>query len=257
MTLGERLKLVRGATSQRAFAAELGVHENSVSNAERRDSATQEYLLRIAETRNINLHWLLTGHGTMRMEEPEGSLLAEKLALALTDALRVAYGARYAGVPLDTRARALRAGATYLRAIGVTEDTLPDTEALLEQLAARINKDAGPPALQWIRAFVGQVLRLIEVGEIDFLRSDEKYTLVAWRGESGKPAEALIRTPLRELLEQLDGARFVQVHRSVVVNLRAISHVTRGPNETMNIHLKGREDVLPVSRSYLHLFRQM
>ncbi len=134
---------------------------------------------------------------------------------------------------------------------------LPDTEALLEQLAARLNKDAGPPALQWIRAFVGQVLRLIEVGEIDFLRSDEKYTLVAWRGESGKPAEALIRTPLRELLEQLDGARFVQVHRSVVVNLRAISHVTRGPNETMNIHLKGREDVLPVSRSYLHLFRQM
>ena len=56
VTLGERLKLVRGAASQKAFAAELGVHENSVSNAERRDSATQEYLLRIAESRNINLH---------------------------------------------------------------------------------------------------------------------------------------------------------------------------------------------------------
>jgi DNA-binding LytR/AlgR family response regulator len=47
------------------------------------------------------------------------------------------------------------------------------------------------------------------------------------------------------------------VHRSVVVNLRAISHVTRGANETADIHLKGREEVLPVSRSYLHLFRQM
>ena len=130
MTLGERLRLVRGADTQKAFAAALGVHENTVANAERRDSATQDYLLRIAEVRNVNLHWLLTGHGAMRLEDPAGSLLQEKLTLALTDALRHAYGARYAAVPLDTRARALRAGAAYLRAIGVTEDTLPDTEAL-------------------------------------------------------------------------------------------------------------------------------
>jgi transcriptional regulator with XRE-family HTH domain len=130
MTLGERLRLVRGDDTQKAFAAALGVHENSVANAERRSSATQDYLLRIAEVRNINLHWLLTGHGTMRLEEPAGSLLQEKLSLALTDALRLAYGARYSAVPLETRARALRAGATYLRAIGVTEDTLPDAHAL-------------------------------------------------------------------------------------------------------------------------------
>jgi hypothetical protein len=130
MNLGERLRLVRGADTQKAFAAALGVHENSVANAERRSSATHDYLLRIAEIRNTNLHWLLTGHGTMRLEEPAGSLLQEKISLALTDALRVAYGARYAAVPIDTRARALRAGASYLRAIGVTEDTLPDTEAL-------------------------------------------------------------------------------------------------------------------------------
>jgi hypothetical protein len=69
--------------------------------------------------------------------------------------------------------------------------------------------------------------------------------------------DGLIRTPLKELASQLDAAHFVQVHRSVVVNLRAISHVTRGPNETADIHLKGRPEVLPVSRSYLHLFRQM
>lgn len=138
MTLGERLRLVRGAESQKSFAAALGVHENTIANAERRDSATQDLLLRIAEVRNINLHWLLTGRGAMRLEEPEGSLLAEKLALALTDALRVAYGARYGSVPLDTRARALRAGATYLRAIGVTEHTLPDTEALAKLLRLTI-----------------------------------------------------------------------------------------------------------------------
>ena len=139
MTMGERLRLVRGAASQKAFADELGVHENSVANAERRDSATQDYLLRIAELRNINLHWLLTGHGSMRVDEPQGSLLQEKLALALTDALRAAYGARYASVPLDTRARALRAGATYLRAIGVTEESLPDTEALAKLIKLTID----------------------------------------------------------------------------------------------------------------------
>lgn len=138
MTLGERLRLVRGADTQKAFAEALGVHENSVANAERRNSATQDYLLRIAEVRNINLHWLLTGHGSMRLEEPSGSLLQEKLSLALADALRVAYGAKYATVPLETRARALRAGATYLRAIGVTEDTVPDTEALARLLRLTI-----------------------------------------------------------------------------------------------------------------------
>lgn len=133
----------------------------------------------------------------------------------------------------------------------------PDTEALLERLAAQLQKKSAPETLRWIRASVGQALRLIGVDEIDFLRSDEKYTRIAWRGDGGKPGEALIRTPLKELAAQLDPAQFVQVHRAVVVNLRAISHVTRGANETAHIHLKGRDEVLPVSRSYLHHFRQM
>ena len=135
---------------------------------------------------------------------------------------------------------------------------LPNMEALLERLLARLDKEAAAPApLRWIHASVGQALRVIAVDEIDFLRSDEKYTLIAWRGDGGKPGEALIRVPLRDLVEQLDAAHFVQVHRSVVVNRRAISHVTRGPNETAHIHLKGRDEALPVSRSYLHLFSQM
>lgn len=134
MTLGERLRLVRGSETQKAFAAALGIHENTVANAERRDSATQDHLLRIAEVRRINLHWLLTGQGVMRLDDPTGSLLQEKLSLALADALRAAYGARYSTIPVDTRARALRAGATYLRAIGVAEDTIPDAEALARLL---------------------------------------------------------------------------------------------------------------------------
>jgi len=132
-----------------------------------------------------------------------------------------------------------------------------DTEALLEQLVTRLRRDAAPAALRWLRVSVGQNVRLIAVDEIDFLRADEKYTLVAWRGDAGKPCEGLIRTPLKELVAQLDAAHFAQVHRSVVVNLRAISHVTRGENETADIHLKGRANVLPVSRTHLHLFRQM
>ncbi len=131
-----------------------------------------------------------------------------------------------------------------------------DAEALIEKLAARLRKDSAPASLQWIRASVGQTVRMIAVDDIDFLCSDEKYTRIAWR-DDGKPAEALIRTPLKELVAQLDAAQFAQVHRAVVVNLRAIDHVTRGENETAQIHLRARGDVLPVSRHYLHLFRQM
>jgi DNA-binding LytR/AlgR family response regulator len=139
----------------------------------------------------------------------------------------------------------------------------PNTESLLRDLAAQLaalkgGAGAGAAAspLRWIRAQVGATVRLIPVDDIDYLRSDTKYTLIAWRGEEGA-SDALIRVPLKELVSQLDPSQFAQVHRSVVVNLRAISHVTRGENETADIHLKGRTEVLPVSRSYLHLFRQM
>jgi DNA-binding LytR/AlgR family response regulator len=132
-----------------------------------------------------------------------------------------------------------------------------NTDELLSQLAARLRPTESPAPLRWLRASVGQTVRLIPVEDIDFLRAEEKYTLVAWRDDTKQPKEAVIRTPLKELIAQLDPSRFAQVHRSVVVNLNAISHVTRGQNETADVHMKGRSDVLPVSRSYLHLFRQM
>jgi DNA-binding LytR/AlgR family response regulator len=132
-----------------------------------------------------------------------------------------------------------------------------NTEALLQQLAASLQRASPQTHLRWLRASVGQTVRLVPVDDIDFLRSEEKYTMIAWRDDAGEPREAVIRTPLKELVPQLDSEHFAQVHRSVVVNLRAISHVTRGLNETADIHLKGREEILPVSRSYLHLFRQM
>lgn len=134
-----------------------------------------------------------------------------------------------------------------------------NSELLLQQLTAQLAQlqNAGPVSLRWIHAQVGQTVRLISVDEIDYVRSDAKYTLVAWRTETGQPAEAVVRIALKDLLTQLDPGQFVQVHRSVVVNLRAVSHVRRHGNETAEIHLKGRKEALPVSRNYLHLFRQM
>jgi DNA-binding LytR/AlgR family response regulator len=133
-----------------------------------------------------------------------------------------------------------------------------NTEQLLEQLSNQLASLQGTgkaETLRWIRAQAGKTLRLIAVEDVDYLRSDAKYTLVAWR-DGGKPAEAVVRTALKDLLEQLDPEQFAQVHRSVVVNLRAISHVRR-QDDTAEIHLKGRDEVLPVSRAYVHLFRQM
>lgn len=131
-------------------------------------------------------------------------------------------------------------------------------DALLAQLAAQLRPVVtAAPRLRWLRASVGQTVRLIAVEDVDFLLAADKYTHVGWRGENGRPMEAVIRTSIKELSEQLDPDLFAQVHRSAIVNLRAVTHIVRAENETAIIHLRGRPDTIPVSRSYLHLFRQM
>lgn len=129
-------------------------------------------------------------------------------------------------------------------------------ERLLAELAGRLGGSPQPAPLRWLRASVGTTLRIIDVDRIDFLRADAKYTRAVWRDE-GRLCEALVRTPIKDLLAQLDPAQFVQVHRSTVVAMRAIDHVVRGDHDTATIHLTGHDEVLPVSRRYLHLFRQM
>jgi DNA-binding LytR/AlgR family response regulator len=126
-------------------------------------------------------------------------------------------------------------------------------DAALERLAGEVRRRVGTRHwLQWIKASVGSSTRLIPVEQIAYLRSDEKYTLVAWSG-----GEALIRRTIRELADELDPQHFVQVHRSTIVNLHHVEQVQRGLNETAEVHLRGRAETLPVSRSYLHVFRQM
>jgi len=106
--------------------------------------------------------------------------------------------------------------------------------------------------LQWIKATMGQNLRLIPVADVLFFQSDEKYTRVV-----SADSEALIKTPIRELLDGLDPAVFWQIHRSTVVNVNAIAGVTRDFRGQARVKIKGKDESLVVSRVYSHLFKQM
>jgi DNA-binding LytR/AlgR family response regulator len=123
--------------------------------------------------------------------------------------------------------------------------------AMLSQLAEKIAAPK-PKYLQWIQASIGQDLRMIPVEDILFFRSDEKYTCV----QTDK-LEALIRKPVRDLAEELDPALFWQIHRATLVNVNAIEGVTRDIRGRHLVLIKGRPDKLEVSRSFLHLFKQM
>ena len=123
--------------------------------------------------------------------------------------------------------------------------------AMLSQLAEKITAPK-PSYLQWIQASIGQDLRMIPVEEILFFRSDEKYTCV----QTDK-FEALIRKPVRDLAEELDPALFWQIHRATLVNVNAIEGVTRDIRGRHLVLIKGKPDKLEVSRSFLHLFKQM
>ncbi len=125
-----------------------------------------------------------------------------------------------------------------------------DLQALVAQISAQLKPEAEP--LRWIKASVGNHLRLIPIDEVLFFQSDEKYTLVATR-----ELDALIRTPIKELLEGVDTARFWQIHRSTIVNASAIEVVTRDLRGQASVRVKGRKENLSVSRPFSHLFKQM
>lgn len=137
--------------------------------------------------------------------------------------------------------------------LGHAPDAGAAFDAMLDRMADELRqRNPARAYLQWIKASVGASVRLIPVEQVAFLRADDKYTMVAW-----DDGEALIRKSIRELGDELDPARFVQIHRSAIVNLHYVREVVRGVNETADVHLHGRDEVLPVSRSYLHHFRQM
>ena len=127
----------------------------------------------------------------------------------------------------------------------------PSLDALVEQLAGRLGARTAEH-LRWIKASVGPNVRLIPVEEVLFFQSDEKYTRVVTAD-----AESLIRKPIKELLDELDPAKFWQVHRATIVNVDHIASVRRGLKDQAEIALKGSNETLVVSRAFTHLFKQM
>ncbi len=124
-------------------------------------------------------------------------------------------------------------------------------QQLLQTLAQRMNP-AAPARLEWIQATVGQSIQMIPVEEVLFFISDEKYTRV-----QTATVEALIRKPIKELVEELDAKLFWQIHRSTLVNVKAISGVTRDLRGRQLVSVRGRTEKLEVSRSFTGLFKGM
>lgn len=132
-----------------------------------------------------------------------------------------------------------------------------DLSELLLRLSARLDAapaqaQQGRTRLQWIQASAGQQIRMIPVSEILFFRSDEKYTRI-----QTETYEALIRKPIRELVEELDPDDFWQIHRATIVSVAAIAGVVRDFRGRQLVQLKKHPEKLEVSRNYTHLFKQM
>ena len=128
-----------------------------------------------------------------------------------------------------------------------------DSAEALQQALARLAEKLEPQArLQWIQASIGAEIRMIPVDEVLFFVSDEKYTRVQTASQ-----EALIRKPIKELMAELDPGQFWQIHRSTLINTKAIAGVMRDERGRQLVAIKGRPEKLEVSRSYVHLFKGM
>lgn len=125
--------------------------------------------------------------------------------------------------------------------------------APLDDLVARLRRELAPaPSLRWITASVGDTVKMVPIDEVLAFRTQDKYTQVLTATD-----DALIRRSLRDLVQQLDGDVFWQVHRSVVVRVAAIDTVQRDGQGRCSLTLKGRADVLPVASAFHARFRGM
>lgn len=149
-----------------------------------------------------------------------------------------------------------RLAVTCQRLRGRLEKAPDPMTDLLAQLSQRLGVGAGGTApreyLRWVQASVGAAIRMIPTGDILFFRAEDKYTRVQTKG-----FEALIRKPIKELIDELDPQEFWQIHRATVVRVDAIGEVSRNLRGNQVVHLKGSDERLEVSRTFNHLFRQM
>jgi DNA-binding LytR/AlgR family response regulator len=127
-----------------------------------------------------------------------------------------------------------------------TRSAAPVPPAVWQQLAP-----APVQHLKWIKASAGNAVRLVMVRDVLYFRAEDKYTRVVTHD-----GEALIRLPLKSLIEQLDSTQFAQIHRGAIVNLEAVDRIDRD-GTAMEIRLKGRTEKLAVSDGYMRQFKQM
>jgi DNA-binding LytR/AlgR family response regulator len=123
---------------------------------------------------------------------------------------------------------------------------------ILDELRAKLPAARREPPLSWLTATVGRETRLILLDDVVYFQADNKYTVVVT-----KEGEAVVRTPIRELLEVLDPATFRQVHRSTIVNMRMVAAIVRDDSGRGTMRLKGRTETLPVSLTYMPLFKSL
>lgn len=145
------------------------------------------------------------------------------------------------------------------KTVGKIRDALAkrgtDLEATLSQLRSLVGKVPEPapqPVLKVLQVSVGPNIRMVLVDEVLYFEAADKYVRVLTASH-----EYLIRTPLKELLPQLDSQRFWQIHRGTVVRSDAIDTVSRDEAGKMHLTLRGRKDKLAVSRLYAPLFKAM
>jgi DNA-binding LytR/AlgR family response regulator len=125
-------------------------------------------------------------------------------------------------------------------------------DALAETLKRLLPAATAPARLRYIRAAQGELMHQIPVDDVLFFHADDKYTIVQTATQ-----EHLIRTPIFELVGQLDPDRFWQVHRSTIINLDHLAGTRRDEQSRLFVRVKGQAKELPVSRAYVHLFRAM
>lgn len=149
--------------------------------------------------------------------------------------------------------RAERLDATVQRIKTRSAPSTADTEtlsALLRELALDRNQTASP--LTWITASHGRETRLIMVDDVAYFRADNKYTVAMTTD-----GELLLRTSIRELAARLDPTLFKQIHRSTIVNLKAVASIVRDDTGKGTLRLKQRPETLVVSQPFMALFRNM
>jgi len=136
--------------------------------------------------------------------------------------------------------------------IATASEPPADLSKMVERMMTTLANKEMSTYLQWIRTQQGEEIRLIAVEEVYYFKASDKYTLVIT-----KEGESLIRKPIKELADELDPNTFWRIHRGTIVNAACIDNVSRSLTGRGIIRLKDLSETLTVSRSYIHIFRQM